>query len=72
MLWIRVHLAIFFYLLIIFTSAFEIYADPKSEERTTTRVGSLQTEQEGLTSRAERFKKAFSYKDVKVHFVGAW
>ena len=23
-------------------------------------------------SMAERFKKAFSYKDVTVHFVGAW
>ncbi|KJA27642.1 hypothetical protein HYPSUDRAFT_197834 [Hypholoma sublateritium FD-334 SS-4] len=27
---------------------------------------------QGTTSSAGRFKKAFSYEDVKVHFVGAW
>lgn len=51
------------------SSAYELYADPKSDLKRVTRVGS-QT-QEKMSS-AERFKKAFSYKDVKVHFVGAW
>ncbi|KIM35804.1 hypothetical protein M413DRAFT_14372 [Hebeloma cylindrosporum] len=36
--------------------AYELYSDPKSE----------------LDGMAERFKDTFSYKDVKVHFVGAW
>lgn len=48
-------------------SAYELYADSKSDERTATEVGS----QEPM-SMAERFKKAFSHKDVRVHFVGAW
>ncbi|EDR04371.1 uncharacterized protein LACBIDRAFT_304576 [Laccaria bicolor S238N-H82] len=38
--------------------AYEIYVDPKSDEPT-------------LAS-AKRFKEIFSYKDVRVHFVGAW
>ena len=39
-----------------------------------TEVGSSPPmEQETFnTSSAERFKLAFSYKDVRVHFVGAW
>ncbi|KDR68085.1 hypothetical protein GALMADRAFT_1354883 [Galerina marginata CBS 339.88] len=54
--------------------AYELYADPKSDEPTATQVGvplgeSPQTER---LSSADRFKKAFSYEDVKVHFVGAW
>ena len=28
--------------------------------------------QQIFASRADRFKRAFSYKDVRVHFVGAW
>ncbi|KJA23435.1 hypothetical protein HYPSUDRAFT_137760, partial [Hypholoma sublateritium FD-334 SS-4] len=53
--------------------AYELYADPKSDDITATEVGS-----KGLggskdkTSSAERFKKAFSREEVKVHFVGAW
>jgi len=49
-------------------SAYELYADPKSDLRTATRVGS-RTEK---MSMAQRFKETFSYEDVKVHFVGAW
>ena len=37
-----------------------------------TGVGSSKTQDEKKMTMAERFKKAFSYKDVKVHFVGAW
>lgn len=47
--------------------AYELYADPKSDKCTVTGVGSHEE-----TSMAERFKKAFSHKNVKVHFVGAW
>ncbi|KJA17498.1 hypothetical protein HYPSUDRAFT_192134 [Hypholoma sublateritium FD-334 SS-4] len=47
--------------------AYELYEDPESDKTTTTQVGS----KERLSS-ADRFKKAFSRKDVKVHFVGAW
>ena len=55
-------------------SAYELYVDPKSDEvsSSVTRVGLPQTKQETFTSSAERFKRAFSYKDVRVHFVGAW
>jgi hypothetical protein len=48
-------------------SAYDLYTDPSSEESTETGVGSLQE-----MSMAERFKRAFSYKGVRVHFVGAW
>lgn len=39
-----------------------------------TRIGLPNREKKEKTpmSSAERFKNAFSYKDVKVHFVGAW
>ena len=55
-------------------SAYELYVDPKSDEvsSSVTHVGSPQAKQEIPTSCAERFKRAFSYKDVRVHFVGAW
>jgi hypothetical protein len=53
-------------------SAYELYSDPKSHLHTATRVGSSHTQDENKMSMAERFKKAFSYKDVTVHFVGAW
>ncbi|EDR04490.1 uncharacterized protein LACBIDRAFT_391733 [Laccaria bicolor S238N-H82] len=50
--------------------AYELYIDPKSDEPSTSvTVGSLQTTH---TSSAERFKQTFSYKDVRVHFLGAW
>ncbi|KJA17515.1 hypothetical protein HYPSUDRAFT_124978, partial [Hypholoma sublateritium FD-334 SS-4] len=47
--------------------AYELYEDPESDKAIATQVGS----KEKLSS-ADRFKKAFSRKDVKVHFVGAW
>ena len=54
-------------------SAFELYADPKSDELTAAEVGALPLKDtEEAVSSAERFKKAFSYEGVKVHFVGAW
>jgi hypothetical protein len=53
-------------------SAYELYSDPKSHSQTVTGVGSSQTHDENKMSMAERFKKAFSYKDVTVHFVGVW
>ena len=53
------------------SSAYELYSDPESHLHTATQVGSSQT-QDTKTTKAERFKKAFSYKDVTVHFVGAW
>ncbi|KDR68091.1 hypothetical protein GALMADRAFT_1051503 [Galerina marginata CBS 339.88] len=51
--------------------AFELYADPKSDKRSSSviKVGSPAEDE---TSSAERFKQAFSYKNVRVHFVGAW
>jgi len=51
-------------------SAFELYADLESDEPTVTQVG--QVDSPGEMSMAKRFKSAFSHKDVKVHFVGAW
>ena len=50
-------------------SAYELYSDSESEERNATQVG---FNTEPTMSAAARFKNAFSYKDVKVHFVGAW
>ncbi|KJA24886.1 hypothetical protein HYPSUDRAFT_452805, partial [Hypholoma sublateritium FD-334 SS-4] len=50
--------------------AFELYSDPESDKTEVTQVGLLQN-QEKMSS-AERFKETFSYKDVKVHFVGVW
>ncbi|KJA23408.1 hypothetical protein HYPSUDRAFT_39890 [Hypholoma sublateritium FD-334 SS-4] len=47
--------------------AYELYADPDSDKLTSTEVGT-----EEKMSSADRFKKAFSRKDVIVHFVGAW
>ena len=55
---------------LIFFSAYELYADLKSDEPTVTQVG--QVDSSGEMSMAKRFKSAFSHKDVKVHFVGAW
>ncbi|KIM34905.1 hypothetical protein M413DRAFT_32925 [Hebeloma cylindrosporum] len=51
--------------------AYELYSDPKSHLRKAAQVGSSQKQEKTMTM-AERFKNAFSYKDVKVHFVGAW
>jgi len=48
-------------------SAYALYVDPNSDEPEATQVGS-----DERMSMAERFKGAFSHKDVKVHFVGAW
>ena len=53
-------------------SAYELYSDPESHSHKVTRVGSSPKQDENKMSTAERFKKAFSYKDVSVHFVGAW
>lgn len=50
-----------------FVSAYELYSDPNSDKPKVAQVGS----QEKM-SMAARFKSAFSHKDVKVHFVGAW
>ncbi len=51
------------------SSAYDLYSDSDSEERNATQVG---FNTEPTMSAADRFKNAFSYKDVKVHFVGAW
>ncbi|KIK12754.1 hypothetical protein PISMIDRAFT_689228 [Pisolithus microcarpus 441] len=48
--------------------AYELYADLTSGEM----VKGVGEEADSEMSMAERFKKAFSYKGVKVHFVGAW
>jgi hypothetical protein len=53
-------------------SAYELYSDLKSHSHKVTRVGSSPKQDENKMSMTERFKKAFSYKDVTVHFVGAW
>ncbi|PPQ69959.1 hypothetical protein CVT26_013295 [Gymnopilus dilepis] len=50
--------------------AYELYADPMSDEKTVREVGD--SGKVVMTSMAERFKRAFSREDVKVHFVGAW
>ncbi|PPQ76460.1 hypothetical protein CVT26_012896 [Gymnopilus dilepis] len=50
--------------------AYELYADPRSDEKTRWGIGESGRRQK--TSMAEHFKRAFSRKDVKVHFVGAW
>ncbi|PPQ69955.1 hypothetical protein CVT26_013291 [Gymnopilus dilepis] len=50
--------------------AYELYADPRSDEKTVREVG--ESGKVVMTSMAERFKRAFSRGDVKVHFVGAW
>ncbi|KDR70482.1 hypothetical protein GALMADRAFT_76143, partial [Galerina marginata CBS 339.88] len=51
--------------------AYELYRDPKSDELSGS-SGVHTVGSPDMTSSAERFKKAFSYKDVRVHFVGAW
>ena len=51
-------------------SAYELYADPKSDIPSVTRVGS--SGMAGKMSMAQRFKETFSYEHVRVHFVGAW
>ncbi|KDR70478.1 hypothetical protein GALMADRAFT_76068 [Galerina marginata CBS 339.88] len=51
--------------------AYELYRDPKSDEISGS-SGVHTVGSPDMTSSAERFKKAFSYKDVRVHFVGAW
>ncbi|KAF9557568.1 WD40 repeat-like protein [Agrocybe pediades] len=51
--------------------AYELYADPLSGHDQVNAVGT--SDRDGQrTSKAERFKRAFCHKDVKVHFVGAW
>ncbi len=55
----------------IICSAYELYADLKSDGATVTQVGQVESPGE-MMSMAKRFKSAFSHKDVKVHFVGAW
>ncbi|KDR68088.1 hypothetical protein GALMADRAFT_146577 [Galerina marginata CBS 339.88] len=54
--------------------AYELYADSESNKPTATRVGESPVESPQTTSlsSARRFKEAFSYPEVKVHFVGAW
>ena len=52
------------------SSAYELYADPKSGKRLASDVGDTDGEED--TTMASRFKKAFSNENVKVHFVGAW
>ena len=68
----RLRYPIPYYSLINYFSAYELYADPKSDEVSSSlnQVGLPQTKQ--ATTSAERFKQAFSHKDVRVHFVGAW
>ena len=51
-------------------SAYELYANLKSARHRARNVGD--TDGEGKTTMAARFKKAFSYENVTVHFVGAW
>jgi hypothetical protein len=57
------------YLSFTIPSAYELYADPKSDDVTAAPVGSPTDKK---VSMAERFKEAFSHKNVVVHFVGAW
>jgi hypothetical protein len=67
-------------------SAYELYADPKTGRpeadqvesslfkrlKQMLRLAKKDTPAPGAISLAERFKRAFSRTDVKVHFVGAW
>jgi len=61
------------------SSAYELYADPATDElepededdKYIRRRQSPNTT-EGRISIAERFKRTFSHKDLKVHFVGVW
>ena len=48
-------------------SAYELYADPNSDRRPASNVGTQDT-----VTMADRFKTAFSHNNVTVHFVGAW
>ncbi|RXW13019.1 hypothetical protein EST38_g12835 [Candolleomyces aberdarensis] len=48
--------------------AYELYADPKSDNEEAPQVGSTDKK----VSMAQRFKEAFSRRNVRVHFVGAW
>ncbi|RXW12342.1 hypothetical protein EST38_g13512, partial [Candolleomyces aberdarensis] len=48
--------------------AFELYADSRSGDHQTAQVGSTDEQ----VSMAQRFKEAFSRKNVRVHFVGVW
>ena len=50
-------------------SAYELYADPKSD---IPPVRSQETDSQETLSKAGHFKKTFSNENVKVHFVGAW
>jgi uncharacterized protein (DUF2235 family) len=60
-------------MLIIMSSAYELYAAKSSDDRMVTKVGLSQSDSASqMTSMADRFKSTFSHKDVKVHFVGAW
>ena len=53
-----------------YSSAYELYADSSSGMVLVpaTGMGIVRTSE----TMASRFKKTFSLKDVKVHFVGAW
>ena len=58
-------------------SAFERYADPKNEELTVPKETTAFSRKNNKPSpakmlTAERFKIAYSHRDVRVHFVGAW
>ena len=51
-------------------SAYELYAKPENGQRSASDVGDAGGQE--TSTMASRFKKAFSYEDVTVHFVGAW
>ena len=51
---------------------FKLYSDSKIHLHMVTGVGSSKTQDKNKMAMAEHSKEAFSYKDVTVHFVGAW
>jgi hypothetical protein len=66
--------------LLLFSSAYELYADKESEEyyppQPKTLLQWLHLRQGPVKPKpvnmAERFKETFSRKNVRVHFVGVW
>jgi len=61
------------------SSAYELYADPataelepEDEDDKYVRIKQSRNTAEERISIAGRFKRTFSHKDVKVHFVGVW
>ena len=50
-------------------SAYELYAESNDGLPSSNYVGN---QPEHTATNANRFKRAFSHPDVKVHFVGAW